>query len=91
MALLEALACGKRVIAPPDLGEVPQYTEGIIHYRNSDADDLLRVIGRLYDERLRLRAQVQHQTWQAFAENHDAYFRALINDGPSGAEPVERA
>ncbi|MHB0869706.1 MAG: glycosyltransferase [Chloroflexota bacterium] len=78
MSVLEALASGKEVIAPP-IGFVQDYPH--IQYNTGDAEDLRRVLRELVERRQRLRRTVAHRTWQAWAEDHDRLFRQLLRDG----------
>lgn len=77
MPALEAMACGKQVISP-DVGFMPEVPH--IAYRNSDVEDLLRVLDELHQDRLEVRRGVEASTWDAFAEKHDALFHELIPD-----------
>lgn len=84
MSVVEALACGTPVIAPP-IGWVPKYPH--IEYATGDATDLRRVLVGLVKEREALRASVLDTTWDAWAEGHDRLFRALMKSkglSPSG-------
>lgn len=74
MCVVEALACGTEVIAPP-IGWVPDYPH--IEYRAGDAADLRRVLLDLVEKKRALRASVLGRTWEAWAEGHDRLFRAL--------------
>jgi len=90
MPLLEALACGKEVIAPP-VGFVADYPH--IAYRTGDVADLRRVLRELVARRMVLRASVEHRSWDAWASAHDAIFRRILceRDKPEGARPVSLA
>ncbi|HEY64311.1 MAG TPA: glycosyltransferase [Caldilineae bacterium] len=76
MSVLEALACGKEVIAPP-IGFVSDYPH--IEYATGDADDLRRVLRELVAKRMALRKSVSHRTWDAWATAHDALFREMLS------------
>ncbi|TMA78579.1 MAG: glycosyltransferase [Deltaproteobacteria bacterium] len=90
MPLLEALACGKEVIAPP-VGFVPDYPH--IPYRTGDVADLRRVLRELVARRMALRAAVEHRSWDAWARAHDGLFRRMLceRDKPEGSRPVSLA
>ena len=77
MSVVEALACGTPVIAPP-IGWVPKYPH--IEYATGDAADLRRVLVGLVKERETLRSSVLDTTWDAWAEGHDRLFRALMKE-----------
>ncbi|WP_372624522.1 glycosyltransferase, partial [Falsiroseomonas sp.] len=74
MCVVEALACGTEVIAPP-IGWVPEYPH--VEYRAGDAADLRRVLLALIEKKRALRASVLGLGWDAWAEGHDRLFRAL--------------
>jgi glycosyltransferase involved in cell wall biosynthesis len=90
MPLLEALACGKEVIAPA-VGFVRDYPH--IPYRTGDVADLRRVLRELVARRMALRAAVEHRSWDAWASAHDALFRRMLceRDKPEGSRPVSLA
>ncbi len=75
MPAVEAMACGKEVISP-EIGMMPEVPH--IHYRNSDRDDLLRVLRELHQKQLDVREAVVDSTWDAFAESHDVLFHAIV-------------
>ena len=74
MCVIEALACGTKVIAPP-IGWVPDFPH--IEFRTGDASDLRRVLAAAIDERLALRRSVEQVTWDNFASAHHRLFHAL--------------
>lgn len=71
MCVIEALACGTPVIAPP-VGWVTDYPH--IEYRTSDAADLRRVLAAVVAEKFALRASVKDMTWDSFALAHHRLF-----------------
>ena len=75
MPLLEALASGVEVIAPP-IGFVPDYPH--IEYETGSADSLRAVLERLTATRLALRSSVERRTWDQWALDHDRVFRSLV-------------
>ena len=75
MSLLEALACGKEVIAPP-VGFVQNYPH--IEFKTGDVDDLRRVLRELVWKRLNLVASGPAPSWNAWAEQHDVLFREVM-------------
>lgn len=75
MSLLEALACGKEVIAPA-IGFVTDYPH--IEYKKGDVSDLRRVLGELTSKRDALRSSVMECSWQNWAERHDSLFQGLL-------------
>lgn len=74
MCVIEALACGTDVIAPP-IGWVSQFEH--IEYKTGDAEDLRRVLTALYEKKLRKAQGVAHLTWDAWADQHHLLFQKL--------------
>lgn len=79
LSILEALACGKEVIAPP-VGFVSDYPH--IEFAIGDSNDLRRVLRQLIAKRKALHQAVQHRTWDAWADAHDHLFRQLLGNRP---------
>lgn len=75
MCVLEALACGKPVIAPP-IGWVDEFPH--IEYPAGDVGALRRILLGLVAEREALREHVRSRTWQAWVDGHDSLFRNLL-------------
>jgi len=79
MAAVEAIACGKEVVAP-DAGlarELPH-----VSYRAGDRDDLLRALRGLHQRQLEVREAVLESTWDRFAGEHDRLFREILPAEP---------
>jgi glycosyltransferase involved in cell wall biosynthesis len=72
MCVLEALACGKEVIAPP-VGWVSQYPH--IQFETGNSQDLRRVLQEVVERRFELRKSVTERTWDNWAAGHDVVFR----------------
>jgi len=72
MCVVEALACGKEVIAPA-VGWVPQHPH--IEFETGNSQDLRRVLKEVVGHRLELRKSVVERTWDNWAVGHDAVFR----------------
>ena len=75
MCVVEALACGCPVIAPP-IGWVEQFPH--IGYKLGDANDLRRVLENVVRQKNKLRESVESYTWDAYAEKHHALFCKLL-------------
>jgi glycosyltransferase involved in cell wall biosynthesis len=76
MSLLEALACGREVIAPP-IGFVPEYPH--IEFKTGDSEDLRRVFRELMEKRQKIRDSVINRSWNSWAKHHDILFRKILN------------
>ncbi|WP_295400178.1 glycosyltransferase [uncultured Thiocystis sp.] len=83
MCVVEALACGTEVIAPP-IGWVSEFPH--IEFNTGDVQDLRRVLLKLVEKNRRLRATVLDRTWDAWADGHDRLFRKLLTD--AGLTPI---
>ena len=84
MCVVEALACGTTVIAPP-VGWVPQFPH--IEFETGNSADLRRVLTEVVEQRQKLRESVLDRTWDNWAAGHDRVFREcyekLIQQQPS--------
>lgn len=78
MCLLEGLACGKKVICPPNIGFADRFSAGIIPYKCGDAQSLCSVLQSLYEEKMRLAAAALAFTWDRWALEHVKHFSSLI-------------
>jgi glycosyltransferase involved in cell wall biosynthesis len=85
MCVIEALACGTQVIAPP-IGWVPDFPH--IAFRTGDAADLRRVLNAVVGEKLDLRKSVEDVTWDNFAAAHHRLFHALYRARAARARPL---
>ena len=85
MCVVEALACGTTVIAPP-VGWVSQFPH--IEFETGNSTDLRRVLTEVVEQRQKLRQSVLDRTWDNWAAGHDRVFREcyekLIQQQPSG-------
>jgi hypothetical protein len=70
---LEALAKGKNVIGPRNVGFLDDLP--LLHYDNRDETDLIRVINQLYRDRSNLSDKVHNFTWQNFAKETETIFK----------------
>ena len=84
MCVVEALACGTTVIAPP-VGWVPQFPH--IEFETGNSADLRRVLTEVVEQRQKLRGSVLDRTWDNWAAGHDRVFREcyekLLQQQPS--------
>jgi glycosyltransferase involved in cell wall biosynthesis len=90
MCVVEALACGTEVIAPP-VGWVPDFPH--IEFPAGDAEALRRVLLDLVAKKRAARAAVLDRGWEGWAAGHDKLFRDLARthgvalDGPRAKAP----
>ena len=80
MSLSEGLAMGKAVIAPEDVGMVSEFgiTEHIRRYPAGNAQALVELVKKCYDEKLNRTRLVRHRTWDTWAEKHHHLFMQLL-------------
>lgn len=88
MSVVEALACGCEVIAPP-IGWVPEFPH--IEYRTGDPEDLRRVINEVVEKRTALRESVLDRSWEGWIKGHDEVFTQIGADLGGGlkSRPVQ--
>jgi glycosyltransferase involved in cell wall biosynthesis len=86
MCVIEALACGTPVIAPP-IGWVGEFPH--IEYKTGSAKDLRRVLLDVVAQKTKLRESVLDRTWDKWAEGHDRLFTTLMRQAglTPGAAP----
>ncbi len=77
MCLLEGFASGKEIIAP-DVGMVNEFGTGMHRYDRDEPETLFRLLEDLYAQRRAIRSQVEHLSWQAFADAHRDLFLSLV-------------
>ncbi len=85
MSVIEALACGCEVIAPP-IGWVPEFPH--IEYKTGDADDLRRVLVEVVEKRLALRKAVLQRGWDTWIEGHASVFESLVRGSELSTQVV---
>ena len=73
---LEALAKGKNVIGPRNVGFLDDLP--LLRYENRDVADLSRVINELYQHRSNLFSSVLNFTWQNFAKETETIFKSYL-------------
>ncbi len=83
MCVVEALACGTPVIAPP-VGWVSEFPH--IEFKTGDVADLRRVLEGIVAKRQNLRESALGRTWDKWAEGHDRLFMGLLRK--AGLTPV---
>lgn len=86
MSLLEAVACGKKVICPRSVGQVDEVLKRdqgekptIITYDVEVYQELLEILERAYEEKLERSKLVREYTWESFWTQHDILFKKLLN------------
>ncbi len=84
MSVVEALACGCKVIAPP-VGWVPEFPH--IEYRTGDVGDLRRVLNEVIEERMAMRRSVLDHGWSNWIEGHRGLFERLFEGGTAPRQP----
>ena len=80
MSLLEGMACGKKIICPPDLGLARQFFEHIIPYENGNWSSLKVTLRSLYEQRLLISRSVAHCSWDRWVQDHLKLFGNAIRD-----------
>lgn len=82
MCLLEGLGCGKPVIAPDDVGIVPEIAEhpAVHRYRTGDGESLLAVVRKCHSQKQQIAKLVEHRSWDQWAKDHDTLFRRLLHE-----------
>lgn len=78
MCLLEALACGKKVICPPNIGFADRFQFGIIPYECGNAQSLCSLLNSLYEDRISIAKSALEFTWDRWAFEHVKHFSKLI-------------
>ena len=78
MCLLEALAAGKRVICPWDIGLADQFADLNFPYDNGNLESLYEVLKELHSARLKIAETVKPYTWDAYAAQHKEIFDRYI-------------
>jgi len=75
MPVMEALACGKEVIANHNVGNISLFGSGVFHYET--VEQLNGIMGKLLAHKLNCRRLVKDYTWQRFADEHKLLFEKL--------------
>lgn len=80
LSLLEGLAMGKPIIAPTDVGMVPEFVDDrfVIQYMPGNVASLEEVLHRCWNQKLAARRMVEDRTWDHWAAEHDHLFRRLL-------------
>ena len=76
--LMEALASGREVIAPSDVGFVNQFPH--IPFENGSADSLREVLRGLVRQRQLLRDTVKDYSWERFGKRHIELFEGIAKE-----------
>ena len=80
MCLLEGLGSGKPVIAPDDVGIVPEIADdsAVLRYRTGDVESLLAVVHGCLARKRQIGQLVEGRSWDQWASDHDELFRRLL-------------
>jgi hypothetical protein len=80
MSLLEGLAMGKAIIAPENVGIIPEFlgSEHIRRYPAGDAPALVDLVSKCYQEKLTRNRLVQDRTSDRWAADHHKLFSELL-------------
>lgn len=91
MCLLEGLGFGKPVIAPEDVGIVPEIADdsSVLRFRTGDVQSLLAVVHDCLARKQQTSRLVAGRSWDQWAEDHDELFRGLL--GTRGIDLPEPA
>lgn len=79
MALIEGLACGKKIIAP-DVGMVKEFDRHVYSYDRDNINSLEHVLRELYRKRLHIRKSVEHLSYEYFADEHMKIFNQVCDE-----------
>lgn len=79
MSLIEGLACGKKVIIPPDVGMAQDFLDGIIPYENNNFESLYSVLKNLYMEKKKISKLVEHLSWSNFCNENKRILEMVYN------------
>lgn len=87
MSLLEALACGKKVICPRGIGQVEEILgkergneQSVLTYDVEVYEELLDILEKAYQRKLERSNLVRDYSWDKFWMQHDVLFRRLLTD-----------
>ena len=75
MCLLEGIACGKKIICPPDVGLAPRFPDHVVGYEKGNWASLEDLLRALHAERLKIARQVADCTWDNWALEHLRLFK----------------
>jgi glycosyltransferase involved in cell wall biosynthesis len=86
MSLLEALACGKKVICPKGIGQVNEVlkndkskTNSILTYNTDKPHELFDILKQAYKQKLDRFRLVKKYSWKNFINSHDLLFKKILN------------
>jgi hypothetical protein len=80
MSLLESLGIGTPVIAPDNVGMIPEFSasDAILLYPTGDGDALIDLLTKCYEKKCESQSLVHDRTLDHWAESHHELFRRLL-------------
>ncbi|MDC0490311.1 glycosyltransferase [Paracoccaceae bacterium] len=79
MCLPEALACGKEIIFPKNVGMASMFenAKGIIFYSLDNINELISILELKFKQKQEIATAVEQISWQNFVTEHEKFFQRL--------------